>query len=294
RPPPTSPSEPKYIIITRKDNNTFEKINPFLIKKVVDFECSGAVEVCHKTKSGALLVKTKNSFQAQKLIKMETFHNFPVRAEEHRSLNTSKGVIYSNDLRYLEENEILEELKLQKVVAVRKILKKINPDDNNKAQTGLIILTFGTVTLPKRLWIGYESVQVRPYIPPPMRCYNCLRFGHTTTACKSPKVCSNCAEKEHIQNNETCTNTKTCINCKYEDDETKHHNAMDKSCPSFIKQKEITAIKTLEKVDHKTARIIYNTRHIHPLNSYAQKAALPPSSTPSTSAAILKRLTLTH
>lgn len=85
---------------------TFEKINPFLIKKVVDFECNGGVEVCHKTTSGTLLVKTKNCLQAQKLIKMKLFHNFLVRAEEYKSLITCKKVIYSNDLRYLDENLI--------------------------------------------------------------------------------------------------------------------------------------------------------------------------------------------
>lgn len=275
-------SEPKYIIINRTDNKTFENVSPFLIKKVVDYACNGAVETCKKTRSGTLLIKTKNSLQAQKLLKLQTFHDFPVRAEEHKNLNTSKGVIYSNDLRNIEEKEILEELKPQNVVEVRKILKKDNNDNNKKTETGLIILSFATITLPDKLWIGYEVINIRPYIPPPMRCFNCLRFGHPSVYCKSPKICAHCSEKEHTKEDEPCTNTQTCINCKYEDDETKHHNAMDKSCPAFIKQKELTAIKTIQKVDHKTARLIYNTRHTHPPMPYALKAALPTHKTPVT------------
>ncbi|KAH8397734.1 hypothetical protein KR215_010717, partial [Drosophila sulfurigaster] len=253
-------SEPKYIVISRTDNETFEKTSPFIIKKVIDFTCNGAVETCKKTKTGTLLVKTKSFIQAQKLLKMQTFHIFPVHAEEHKTLNSSKGIIYSNDLRNIDEKDILDELKPQNVTNVRKILKKDNNDINKTTETGLIVLTFSTTTLPDKLWIGYEVVNIRPYVPPPMRCFNCLRFGHLSAYCKSPKTCANCSEKVHTADNETCTNNQTCINCKYEDDNIKHHNAMDKSCPAFIKQKELTAIKTIQKVDHKTACFIYNTR----------------------------------
>jgi len=62
-------SEPKYIIINRTDNKTFENVSPFLIKKVIDFACNGAVETCKKTRKLTLLIKTKNSLQAQKLLK---------------------------------------------------------------------------------------------------------------------------------------------------------------------------------------------------------------------------------
>ncbi|KAH8284469.1 hypothetical protein KR054_011791, partial [Drosophila jambulina] len=271
-------NEAKYIIISRTDKKTFDNINPFIIKKVVDFTCNGTVEICKKTRAGTLLIKTRNSIQAQKLLKLKTFHDFPVNVEEHKTLNTSKGVIYSNDLRNIDEKEIVEELKPQNVIEVRKILKKNN---NETTETGLIILTFSSIDLPEKLWIDYEVVQVRPYIPPPMRCYNCLRFGHPTVFCKSEQICANCSEKKHTDDKNLCTNIKTCINCKYEDDEIKHHNAMDKSCPAFIKQKELTAIKTLQKIDHKTARYIYNTRHIHPPTPFSLKAALP-SQKPST------------
>jgi len=38
--------EPKFIIIKRKDNNSFERMSPFIIKKSVDFACGGEVEGC--------------------------------------------------------------------------------------------------------------------------------------------------------------------------------------------------------------------------------------------------------
>ncbi|KAH8250661.1 hypothetical protein KR032_012125, partial [Drosophila birchii] len=246
-------TEPKFIIITRTDNKTFENINPFLIKKVIDYTCNGVVETCKRTRTGTLLIKTKNTLQAMKLLRMKTFHDFPVSVSEHSSLNFSKGVIYSNELRNIDEQTILEELKTQKVTEIRKIKKM---ERNELKETGLIIITFASLTLPESIMIGYEKVNVRPYIPLPLRCRNCLRLGHPTTACKSTALCNNCSAEKHTTLEESCNNEKFCINCKY-DTPTNTHSPMDKTCPTFIKHKKLTSIKTLEKVDHKTALKIY-------------------------------------
>ena len=90
----------------------------------------------------------------------------------------------------MDENEILIELKSQNVYEVKKILKKFG---NDLVETGLIIITLATLNLPEYINIGYEKVKLRPYIPYPLRCRNCLRFGHTTNSCRNNKVCPNCA-----------------------------------------------------------------------------------------------------
>lgn len=67
---------------------------------------------------------------------------------------------------------------------------------------------------------------------------------------------------------ETCKNQKKCINCneqKLED----NHNALDKKCPVFIKERELQAIMTLEKADRKTANKKYSERHGNNVQSFA-------------------------
>lgn len=113
---------------------------------------------------------------------------------EHTTLNFSKGVIYSNDLRGIEENLIVEELSTQKVVSVKKILKKVN---DSLIETGLIIITFATPNLPEQLFIGYERVKIRPYIPSPLRCYKCFRYGHITKICNNEQICPHCSICSH-------------------------------------------------------------------------------------------------
>lgn len=277
-------SEPKFININRTDNKTFENVSPFLIKKVIDYTCNGEVESCKKTRLGALLIKTKTKLQALKLLKLTIFHDFPVSVTEHKTLNFSKGVIYSNELRNIDNEEIIKELKPQNVTEIRKITKMEN---NTPKETGLIIITFASLSLPETINVGYERINVRPYIPLPLRCRNCLRLGHPTTYCKSPKSCINCSAEQHTAENETCNNEKSCINCKYDLNNQNKHSPMDKSCPAFIKQKELTSIKTLEKVDHKTATQIYYKRHSHQPTPYSKITAEPTkqpansSSTPS-------------
>lgn len=182
-----------------------------------------------------------------------------MEVREHSNLNFSKGVIYSNDLRGMDENVILIELKSQNVADVKKIFKKSGQD---LVETGLIIITLATLNLPEHINIGYERVKLCPYIPYPLRCRKCLRFGHTTNSCTNNKICPNYALDFHLEeDDETCNNPITCVNCINNDNEDNKHNAMDKTCPVFLREREIQAIVSLEKVDRKRAVETYKTRH---------------------------------
>jgi len=215
--------------------------------------------------------------QARKLLKLTTIAEIEVTTNEHKTLNFSKGVIYCNDLRYIDEDTILQELKSQKVTEVKKIMKRQNPntnfDSNNPTliETGLIIITFESLKLPEILRIGYETVRVREYIPLPLRCRKCLRFGHPAPICKSSETCTNCSEIKHTNDGETCKNQKKCLNCKNNPELDYQHSPIDRKSPTFIKNQELTAIKTTQKVDHKTAQSIYFERHGFQLrNTYAK------------------------
>jgi len=143
--------------------------------------------------------------------------------------------------------------------------------DQSLTETGLIIITFQTLTLPDSLNIGYEKIRVRAYIPLPLRCRKCLRFGHPTPTCKSPEeLYKNCSEKVHTEENEKSNSEKCCINCNHIFEIDANHSPLDHSCPTFIKQKELITIKTTQKVDHKTALELYYTRlYQHLSNSFA-------------------------
>lgn len=263
---------PKYLIMSRigaNNEETLANVSPFLLKKVIDNVACGEVDLCKKTRNGSVLIKTKTTVQASKIIQITALNQtIKVEVSEHRVLNYTKGVIYSNELRNIPENEILEELRSQQVSDVKKIMKKT---DNYITETGLIVLTFSSLNLPTEIYVGYERIHVRPFIPLPLRCNNCMQYGHTAKYCKNDKICYNCGNKYHldVDKKEPCKKEKKCINCSYQNLPHDDHNSISKVCPIFKKKQEIQAIKTTQNIDTKSATKIYFMRHQSESTTYA-------------------------
>lgn len=260
---------PKYLLMSRvsTSNETLTNVSPFLIQKVIDSVC-GEVDLCKKLRSGIILIKTKSFSQASKLICLVSLSpTIKIEVTEHKTLNFTKGVIYTNELRYIPEEEILKEetIKNQNIVDVKKIMKK---QGENLIETGLVILTFSALALPEVVKLGYEIAIPSPYIALPMKCHNCLRFGHISKFCKNNKLCINCGRIDHLEETETCERAQNCNNCNEHNLPETNHSTVSKKCPIFLKYKEIEAIKTIEKVDTKTAHHKYNERH--PNKTYAK------------------------
>lgn len=262
--------ESVYMMMSRTNGNgSLSHVSPFLIKKAIDGTCGSEVLECKKTRNGQWIIKTKDHIQANKLATLIGLTNeISIEVKPHKYLNTSKGVIYCPDLIGIDEEEILEELKAQKVCEVKKILKNNNGE---LKETGLNILTFATPTMPTKIKIGYLTVETRPYTQQPLRCKNCFRYYHSAKYCNVPKICYNCSEPAHLEENtkEACSKQACCINCKKSGNCDFQHPTTDKKCPIFVKEFEIQSIKATHNVDNKTARAMYNEKHIHQSASYA-------------------------
>ena len=147
---------------------------------------------------------------------------------------------------HIEEKEIEEELKSQGVIKVVRMRKKIG---EQLVPLGTLIVTFNQCRLPNFLSAGWLSLKVKPYIPSPLRCYHCQLFGHLSQKCKDrinekPATCSNCGKEAHG----TCNAIPSCVNCG------EKHPSSSKNCVKFIFEKEVQAIRTLEKIPFKEAR----------------------------------------
>ena len=91
----------------------------------------------------------------------------PVEVTEHKTLNSSKGIIRKRILRTETEENILEYLKPQGVTHVKRVKIKKNGELVN---TNTLLLTFNTVVTPKTLKIFYQIIPVDLYVPNPLRC----------------------------------------------------------------------------------------------------------------------------
>ncbi|GBM83104.1 hypothetical protein AVEN_73100-1 [Araneus ventricosus] len=158
-------------------------MSPFLVNKLI-LSTIGEVTVVKKLRSGDLLIQTNSERQATTLGKLTTLGPWPVKVSLHNTLNFSCGVISEQILVQHTEDELVEELNSQGVCAARRIQVR---RDGRLIPTKHVILTFETPVLPKFIRSGYLRCSVRPYIPNPLRCFQCQRYGHSHTACREAR-----------------------------------------------------------------------------------------------------------
>ena len=237
---------PRFIVLeSLNPDEPLTKLSPFLVEKAIQGRF-GSVKKVSKMKSGALLVEASRPTQAKMILDTTILINTEVKATAHRSLNTSKGVIrdYGRDLYSMTESDILKELATQGVENVSQfILKK----EGKEIKTNTWFLTFSTPVPPEKLRIGYYFVEVKRYIPNPLRCYQCQEFGHSKKFCKKHLKCWKCGREGH-DGSECDSETLCCVNCKGE------HYSSSKTCPVWTLEKEIQRVKTEKSLPYGEAR----------------------------------------
>ncbi|GFT13418.1 uncharacterized protein TNCV_3200561 [Trichonephila clavipes] len=190
-----------------------------------------------------LLIETISDLQTKSFLLAKTFFNSPVTVSPHKTLNSCRGVISEPDLLSTPDAEILEGFSDQGVIQVRRITIK---RDSNIIPTKHIILTFNKPKLPTTVKAGYLNCKIRPYIPNPLCCFKCQRFGHSLTSCRGQLTCSRCASVGHSSTD--CTLEQKCVNC------TQSHPSDSKLCQKWKIEKQIQEIKTNRNISYFEAR----------------------------------------
>ena len=186
----------RYLIIESKNKEKpVTSLSPFVIEKQIE-SMIGTAKSVKKLKNGSLLVETTRKTQTENLKKQTSFFGIPVEVTEHQSLNSSKGIIRNPILRAETEENILEYLKPQGVTHVKRFTIRKN---NERINTNTLLLTFNSVVTPKTLKIFYQIIQVELYVPNPLRCFNCRKFGHHENNCPADlgSVCEKCGTGNH-------------------------------------------------------------------------------------------------
>ncbi|GBN35915.1 hypothetical protein AVEN_131895-1 [Araneus ventricosus] len=249
----------KYFIISSETRNELKTTSPILIHKSI-ISIAGEVKSIKKLSNGNILIEVLNSKQAEHLMKLEKIGNIKVTVSPHHTLNHSKGVISESEFQRDLEEDLLECLKPHNVIAVKRITIKRN---GQIFPTKHLILTFNNPVLPKNVKIAYINCPVKPYIPDPLRCFKCQKFGHTTTACRGNKeICARCSLSDH--NSQICkSTTQKCFNFSAD------HPSYSRSCPRYKLEKEIQTIKITKKISFQEARQIVIDRTPIPGLSYS-------------------------
>ena len=236
---------PTFIIIESVEETPMSKLSPFKIEKTLK---SFKPKSTKKLNNGNLLIETNNEKQSKEILKIKLFDNIKVRCYPHPTLNTCKGVVKSHELSLCSLEEIETNLQEQNVTEVRRIQIKKNGETIN---TNTYILTFNSHTIPKEIKVGYMKINVEIYIPNPLQCFKCQKFGHHQDRCTRSPVCGRCGESG--QHND-CKNDFKCANCQG------NHGASARNCVIWKREKEVTKIKHTNNISYIEARKLVETR----------------------------------
>lgn len=181
----SSRTEEVFMVIeSDTKGKSLAKYNPFLFAKATEMALGGKPLQTTMLRDGKILLRLKNQTEANKLKKLNLNHgtdNIQVNIYEHKTLNSTKGIIRCDACKFLSEEELLEGLRPQKVTDVYIMKRKGQNGETYNTRTAII--TFKTTVLPRNIEIGYFTERVELFVPNPMRCMTCMRFGHTKNNC---------------------------------------------------------------------------------------------------------------
>ena len=225
------------------DEKSLSRLSTFAIQKGIQ-GLVGEPKTIKRLRSGDLLIEVDRETHSTKLLAITELAQVPVKVSPHRTLNTSKGVLRTPELKNTTREELLTQLKKQGVTDARMVTIKKNGE---MIRVNTAILTFNRPTPPATLKVGFGRCTVQPYVPSPLRCFKCQQFGHHQDNCSKAKVCAKCAQPDHQDT--ACTAMK-CVNCNGE------HTAYSKNCPRWITEKEIPRVRTERNISFPEARKI--------------------------------------
>ena len=202
-----------------------------------------------EAKADSLRVVCFNAVQVDNLLKENNIMSIPVVVSRPRSLNRKpvepkpyRGVIHNVDLE-LQDDEIAEETGAISVKRLTRI------ESGNQVRTTTVALTFKEEP-PKTVNIGFYRFRVCHFIPAPIRCGRCQRFGHPTSACRSKQPrcvrcggghvfddCPHKGEKQQVH----------CVNCG------ENHHAAYKRCRRYQEVRETLKIVGRKRVSYADA-----------------------------------------
>lgn len=193
-----------------------------------------------------VVIQIAKKEDGEKLIKCQKLIELGIRIQFVNQLDLSYGIIKGVDLE-LSESEILESLETScKILSVRR-LRRIS-QDREWVDSETVRVCFESPTTPEFILAYGCRFRVERYIFPVSQCSNCWKFGHIKKFCPTKKIrCPKCG-KEH----ENCeTDRVVCPNCKGP------HMALDKTCPAFLKEKEIRTLMSVRNISYRKALEIY-------------------------------------
>ena len=250
-----NPTFPQFLVMSStQSGKTTASLSPLLLRKGIK-GIAGEVKSVKPLRSGDLLIEVYRRPQAENLLGTISFGGIGVSVKPHSSLNCSKGVIRCPALRNDTDADILAYFQ-EEMVPVSEVRRISTRKQGKLIPTHTFIITFTTPILPPTVIIGYQRYSVTVYIPNPLRCRNCQRYGHHERGCRRNAVCQFCCREGHTERDDCDIAGLRCANCEGE------HAASSRDCPAWAREREVLRVKYTRGVSFPEARRLVESADI--------------------------------
>ncbi|XP_055924731.1 uncharacterized protein LOC129956808 [Argiope bruennichi] len=208
-------SDPMEEVVKEKIN-----IKPLLEANISPKALGIRIITCRVTSSNNILVTVQTQDMANKLMAAINQHANLQQICEARLPNKRDPQIIIYDIDHTNQNKSDEEAEfISRLRAdnnlppgnIRVLFRKPGRGARSHWVLSVSPQIFKVIKTEKRLHFGFGSKKFREHLEP-MRCQNCLKFGHTKGNCKSQTACSKCCDNHPTK---TCSKTnKVCRFCR--------------------------------------------------------------------------------
>lgn len=232
--------EEVWKVIVEFQEASSSKLHPVKLSKAMKNEI-GPIKQARFLSKGRMLIETVNKTQLESILKMKTLNEVRIKSHIPGANRKIRGVISGVPID-LSIEDLKKEIKGGKVTVEKRLSTRYQ---GNVVDSLSVLLQFEGA-IPDKVKIGFLSYPVREYIPRPLRCFKCQRFGHIAGQCRAKPRCAKCAGEHEYGKCEVEAKVK-CCNCGGE------HSAAYQGCEAQIKEKEVQKYKVQNKVTYAEA-----------------------------------------
>ncbi|KAG7171711.1 Nucleic-acid-binding protein from mobile element jockey-like 3 [Homarus americanus] len=135
----------------------------------------------------------------------------------------------------------------------------------DKAQTRQVLVDIKGI-VPEEVDLGnWGTYKLRPFVPEPLRCYKCQKFGHHQSRCHKNVRCGICSQSHMtemcIQKHKDGTiTTAKCPNCG------KKHHAWSTSCPERRERMKVAMAKVQNRTEAPQSTFVWGQQRQNIVN----------------------------
>jgi len=223
----------KAIVFITSNKVNLSKVNPMVLNRSI-VDAVGPVEKVQLLSDSVKLVCTSTQVGLLKQEKKLCGYTIKLKVSEIPPPSI-KGIIHGvhSDIEETDFHGVENLIKAERMT-------RFNKETNQRDRIGSVILQFSGNSIPSRIYLGFQSFTVQEFVPRPVRCYKCQRYGHVATNCRGSARCPKCGESHGYE--ECTTETPSCLHCGG------NHSVAFKGCPKYKEAQQVQSYKFKNKV----------------------------------------------